>query len=88
MEEHVDEFGVDVAYYTEIEFDFLDDQIGEVDAAFQSFIDFVEDHHTAFTEKMKKICLRVVKELAATSYGTSKKEIELIEKLKKTLKKI
>lgn len=87
-EKHVDAFKTDVAFYTEMEFDFLDEEIGDAEAAFNSFIDFVEDHHTAFDENMKKISLHVAKELADAYHGTNKKEKELINKLIERLKKI
>jgi hypothetical protein len=48
----------------------------------------VEEHHTAFDSKMKKICLYVVKELAAAYHGTNKKESALIKKLEQKLNKI
>ena len=88
QEMHIDAFGTDVAYYAEMEFDFLDEQIGDAEAAFDSFIDFVKDHHTAFDEQMKKTALSIAKELAAAYHGTNKKEKVLIEKLQKELKKI
>lgn len=87
-EKHVDAFKTDVAFYTEIEFDFLDKEIGDAESAFSSFIDFVEDHHTAFDENMKKISLHVTKELADAYHGTNKKEKVLIKKLTEKLKKI
>lgn len=87
-ERHIDEFNTDVAFYTEMEFDILDDQIGDTEAAFNSFIDFVEDHHTAFDEQMKKTSLHVAKELAKAYHGTNKKETALINKLKEKLNKI
>ena len=87
-ENHTDAFGTDAAYYTEMEFDFLDEEIGDAEAAFESFIAFVEEHHTAFDEGMKKIALHIVKELASAYRGTNKKEKALIEKLKKNLENI
>lgn len=87
-ERHTDQFNTDVAFYTEMEFDFLDESIGDTEAAFNSFIDFVEDHHTAFDERMKKISLHVAKELAQAYHGTNKKEKVLIDKLKEKLNKI
>ncbi len=87
-EKHIDGFGSDTAYYTEIEFDFLDDEIADTEAAFNSFIDYVEEHHTAFDEKMKKTVLHVVREIAKAYRGTNKKENELIKKLEKKLLKI
>lgn len=87
-EVHTDAFGTDVAYYTEMEFDFLDDQIADSAAAFDSFIDFVQEHHTAFNPQMKKTVLKVVKEIAAAYHGINKKENQVVEKLIKELKRI
>jgi len=87
-EKHVDQEGTDVAFYTEFEFDFEDEQIAETETAFNSFIDFVEDHHTTFTEKMKNACLHMVEELATAYRGTNKKEKALIKTLRNNLKGI
>lgn len=87
-ERHTDRFDTDVAFYTEMEFEFLDETIGETEDAFNSFIDFVEDHHTAFDEKMKKVSIHVAKELAQAYHGTNRKEKALINKLKEKLNKI
>lgn len=87
-EEHKDEYGTDVAFYTEIEFDFLDEQIAEPEAAFNSFIDFVEDHRTAFTPAMKKVCVRLAAKLAEAYRGTSGRERQLIDRLNESLAKI
>lgn len=84
-EYHKDEFGTDAAYYSEIEFDFMDERILDSEAAFESFIDFIEEHHSAFDEKMKKACLHVVNKLAAAYHGINKKEQTLIKKLKNKL---
>ena len=86
-EQHKDAFGTDAAYYTEIEFDFLDEQIEDAETAFESFIDFVEEHHTALDKKMKKVCLHITQELADAYRGTNKKEKQLLEKLKQKLEK-
>src|ERR1035437_11182558 len=87
-EKHKDEFGTDAAYYAEIEFEFLDEEIGDAEAAFNSFIDFVEEHHTAFDENMIKVCLHVAKEIANAYHKTNKKEKALIKKLKEKIEKI
>ncbi len=57
-EVHTDAFGSDTAYYDEMEFEFLDDQIAEPEAAFESFIEFMDEHHTVFDTKLKKRCLK------------------------------
>ncbi|MGP8216624.1 MAG: hypothetical protein ACLQQ4_13750 [Bacteroidia bacterium] len=87
-ENHVDEFGTDAAFYTEMEFDYLDEEIADAEPAFESFIDFVEEHHTAFDEKMKKISLHVANELANAYHKKNKKEVALIKMLKQKLENI
>lgn len=85
VEVNKDEFGTNVAYYSEMEFDILDEEIGDAESAFNSFIDFVDEHHTAFDKNMKNISLHIARELAAAYRGTNKKEKVLVEKLKKKL---
>ena len=86
-EKHADDYGNDAAFYTEIEFDFLDENMS-TEAAFESFIDFVSEHHTAFDEKMKNVCIRIAKELAYEYRATNKKEKQLIDKLTEEIGKI
>jgi uncharacterized tellurite resistance protein B-like protein len=87
-EKHKDEFGTDAAYYAEIEFEYLEEEISDADAAFNSFIDFVEEHHTAFNEKMRKICIHVAKEIANAYHKTNKKEKLIIKRLKEQIELI
>jgi|ERR1017187_7686923 uncharacterized tellurite resistance protein B-like protein len=87
-EKHKDEFGTDAAYYAEIEFEYLEEEIGDADAAFNSFIDFVEEHHTAFSEKMRKVCIHVAKEIANAYHKTNKKEKLIIKRLKEQIELI
>ena len=51
----VDEFGTDVAHYSEFEFEFSDEQIYDSDMAFESFIDFINEHHEAINLNMKNL---------------------------------
>jgi len=87
-ETHVDERGANTAHFAEIEFDFLEENMSDAEAAFESFIDFIEEHHTALDDKMKKTCLKVAERLAAAYHGTNKKEKLLIQKLKDKLRRI
>lgn len=87
-EKHKDGFGTDAAYHTEIEFDFLEEEMADSETAFNSFIDFIEEHHTAFDQRMKKVCLHVAEELAEAYRKTNKKEKLLIDKLKNKIKRI
>lgn len=81
IEKHIDSFGTNAAYYAEMEFDYLDEKIADTEVAFNSFVDFVEEHHTAIDSKMKETTIRIVKELADAYYKTNRKEKELIAKL-------
>lgn len=87
-ESHKDEFGTDAAYYAEIEFDYLEEQELDSDTAFNSFIDFVDDHGSAFDERMKKVCIHMAEEIANAYHKNSEKEAILIKKLKLKLKNI
>lgn len=87
-EQHTDQFGTDAAYYTEIEFDFLDEEIIDSEAAFESFIDFIDEHHTGFDKNLKKVSLHITRELANAYRGTNKKEKKLIDGLKEKLEKM
>lgn len=88
IENRQDEFGTNLAYYAEFEFDFLDEEIMDASSVFQSFIDFLEMHQTAIDEHTKKVTLQIAEELAAAYYNTNFKEKILLDKLKYTLRKI
>jgi hypothetical protein len=87
-EKHLDEYGTNAALYAEIEFDFLQDEDADAETAFESFVNFVEDHHTAFDKKMRKICVHVATRLADEYYGTNRKEEELVTRLKLMFSKL
>lgn len=84
-EHHTDKFGTDAAYYTEIEFDFLEEAMIEPEAAFESFLNFIEKHHTAIDNRMREVSLRTAKKIAETYHKTNKKEKDLIKVLGKKL---
>ena len=85
-EKHRDTFGTDAAYYSEIEFEILEETMMDPESAFDSFLFFVEQHHSAINQRMRDVTLKVAKKLAATYHKTNKKEAELIKKLEKSLK--
>ena len=87
-DQHADAFGTDAAWYTQIEFEILEESGADAETAFHSFIDYVENHHSAFDSKMIKACLRVAGELASAYHGTNKKEKTLLHQLDQKLKKI
>ena len=87
-EQHTDEFGTDVAYYTEFQFDFSDESITDTQSAFESFIDFIEDHKNDLDENMIWVIHRVAAKLAESYYHTNRKEKKLLDILNGKLDKI
>jgi|ERR1017187_1952264 hypothetical protein len=88
LEKHTDEYGTDAAYYVEIEFDFLDEQIVDADAAFNSFINYVENHKTAIDKRLITATRTISLKLAEASNETNKKEIKLLKRLNQSLDSI
>lgn len=84
-EKHTDEFGTDAAYYAEFEFDIMEETHATPEAAFNSFTDFIENHHSAFDKRLQNATLKLVTTLANTYHKTSEKERKLIEKLRAVL---
>jgi hypothetical protein len=84
-EKAVDKYGTDVALYAEIEFDILEDTMIDPEQAFRSFLNFVEEHHTAIDLKTRDVILNIAKRLSAAYRKTNRKEKVLLEKLEKKL---
>jgi hypothetical protein len=88
LEHHVDAYGTNIAFYSEMEFDVLEDELPDIESTFNSFMDFVDEHQTEFDDTMKKVSLIIVKELSNVYLGTNKLERRLIDQLTKKLNKI
>lgn len=84
-EENTDQFGTDAAYYAEIEFDILMDQMPPPESCFNSFLNYVKEHHSAFDQLHKTMVMEFLKEIASVYQGSHPKETELLKKLKKQL---
>ena len=82
---HRDEFGTDAAYYAEFEFEILEEARYEPEVAFESFLNFIENHKTAIDENMIWATHRVAAKLAEAYYHTNKKEKQMIDRLNKKL---
>jgi hypothetical protein len=85
---HKDTFGTEAAYYVEIEFDILEDSDPDIDAAFESFVDFTERHHSAVTQPMRNAALRITQKLVDLYHHHHKKEHSLMKKLNEKLKSL
>lgn len=84
-ENHRDEFGTDAAYYAEFEFDILEESNYSPEVAFESFMNFIDNHSTAISEDMIWATHRVAGKLAEAYYDTNKKEREMIARLNNKL---
>lgn len=88
LEDSTDEFGTDAAHYVEMQFETLEVNNADPDECFQSFIDYVKDHHTAFNNELKELIINVSEKVANSYYGTNSKEQKLLNQLKEKLRKI
>ncbi|MGB0805182.1 MAG: hypothetical protein ACPGRC_00740 [Salibacteraceae bacterium] len=85
LESSTDEFGTDSAFYVEMEFDYLNEKLYDEDVAFNSFIDYVEDHYSAFDDQLKQAVYNVANTLTNSFHETNIKDHYMIEKLKTVL---
>ncbi len=88
LEHHVDAYGTNIAFYAEMEFDVLEEELTDTETIFNSFMEFVDEHQTEFDDAMKKVSLIIVKELSNVYLGTKKLERSLIDRVTKKLNKI
>lgn len=88
IEDSVDEYGTEKAFYTDFMFEIEDEQFTSVEDAFSSFIEFMQENITAFDEELRRICLHAVEELADAYRRINKKEQPLIKEFKKELHKL
>jgi uncharacterized tellurite resistance protein B-like protein len=88
LEDSTDEFGTDAAFYVEMQFETLEVNNANPDECFQSFVDYVKEHHTAFNEELKQLVIKVSEKIANSYYGTNSKEQKLLNELREKLKSI
>ncbi len=60
----------------------------EPEAAFESFMGYLETHYSRFDESMRSVCVSVTEKLANAFHGTNKKEVALLGRLKNKLDKL
>jgi hypothetical protein len=83
-----DEFGTEAAFYTEFEFEILDDAIMEPEVAFESFINFIEKHKTGIDNRLISVTRKISSEIAESYYHKNEREKKLLEKLNQKLNEI
>jgi hypothetical protein len=87
-EMHNDKHGTDTAYYAEFEFDYLEENEIDAEAAFNSFLAFIEKHKTAITPELLDRINKSVQELAGSYRGITSSESTILTTLKKEMKRI
>lgn len=83
-----DQFGTLVGYYPEIEFEFLEEELVDPADALDSFIDYINEHHTALKKNELEICRKVIHQVANSSLGINKKEKLLLNKVDSAIERI
>ncbi len=85
-EASIDAYGTDAAFYTEFEFDVLAETgMLEPEAAFESFMNYIEDHHTALNHSLIETTRRVASKLAEVYHHPGKKEAKMLKRLNQKL---
>lgn len=81
IEKSMDRFKTDSAFYTEFEFDILEESNADPEIAFHSFLDYIEDHKTAVDEKLINVIRMAAEKIANSSHKINEKERKLLHKL-------
>ena len=85
LETSTDEFGTDSAFYIEMEFDFLNENFHDPEAAFESFMNYFKDHFTAFNDHHKEVVFEVAETLILAYHETNIRDHYMILELKNLL---
>ena len=86
LESSRDQFGTDNAFYAEMEFDFLEGSFGDPEQAFTSFLDFVEEHRSAFSPDLLELISKVSTKIASSELGIHPKEKKYLARLEEKIR--
>lgn len=85
LEDSVDFFGTDAAFFTEFEFELLRDREANKDKVYKHFVEFVKEEGKFLDNRLKGIIINSVEKVAEAFHGTEHSEAELIADLKQRL---
>lgn len=85
FEKGTDEFGTDIGYYVEFQFDTLVDSFVNTETALKEFEDFVQANQKYMTPARSSMSLSLVKKVADAFHGINKQEKAVIERLERIL---
>src|SRR6478609_897257 len=88
LEDSVDEFGSDAAFYTEFEVEALEEMDIHVENVFFDFIKFMRETQYGKNERIKQMCIRSIERVAEAYKGVTKVEQHMVDVLKAELAKI
>lgn len=83
-----DEFGTNLAFYSEFSFDTISDRNLSAEIAYNSFINFLNAHKDFIPEKLCKISISSVRKIAESSQGIVETEQKFIDRLESDIQKI
>ena len=82
LEGSLDEYGADLAYLTEFEFETEDEKIDSAEEAYLSFVTFVKSNEKRVGKKLRTLAIKLAEKIAKAFRGKNKSETEMIKKLK------
>lgn len=85
LEESIDAFGTDAAFYAEFEFDLLHDRNVHKDLAYKDFVNYLKENDQHIDAQLRALILKAVEKVAEAYHGTEEPEAELIADLKQHL---
>lgn len=85
LDKSTDEFGSDLAFLTEFEFEFEDEQIQSAQDAYQSFITFVKANEERINKNLRNFSVEIANKIANSFRKRNKAELQMIKNLKKDL---
>ncbi|MCS6968249.1 MAG: hypothetical protein RMJ44_05590 [Cytophagales bacterium] len=85
LEDSVDEFGTDAAFFAEFEFEILRDREISPQKALEKFLAFAKEQDKNLTPQLRQLIIKCVEKVAISYRGTNKAEAQMIEVLKKHL---
>jgi hypothetical protein len=76
-----DRFGTPVLFYSEIEFEFLEEELIDPEVAISSFTDYIEEHYSAITLKEIELIREIAWEVACSFKNINKEENRMLNKM-------
>lgn len=85
LEDGTDEFGSQLAYYTEFAFEAQDELRKSTKNAIDNFFEAINKQSIIVPDKVKKVCVAILEKVADAHAGIDEEELLLIEDFKERL---